>query len=223
MSSKEKKEEDSSDEELDLSALSDSDEEGEAEDGKKKKRGGVMFRMKKGVAGKVATSSLGRKTIKKAVPKDMRILLGALKVLVEKVYNSKKQAATMEKNIIRLLVKGLMQAEKKNLTLQDFLEADKPLRQAFDVISDLYDYYGEDRNLDNGFAKAEALLKQVHDKIYKMLKPYLQQSSLDRLTQTFNMIGTAEFLKKVWSHQDIKDELWELVYAMQKYTEFNWE
>ena len=120
MSSKEKKEEDSSDEELDLSALSDSDEEGEAEDGKKKKRGGVMFRMKKGVAGKVATSSLGRKTIKKAVPKDMRILLGALKVLVEKVYNSKKQAATMEKNIIRLLVKGLMQAEKKNLTLQVF-------------------------------------------------------------------------------------------------------
>eukprot|EP01104_Vermistella_antarctica_P001020 TRINITY_DN11090_c0_g1_i1.p1 TRINITY_DN11090_c0_g1~~TRINITY_DN11090_c0_g1_i1.p1 ORF type:complete len:259 (+),score=84.67 TRINITY_DN11090_c0_g1_i1:106-777(+) len=219
-----KEDPDSDDEDLSLADFVDEEEVG---DGKKAKKSGLLFRAKKNVTGKVATSALGASTIKKSIPREMRDLLIAFLKIVEKAYDSKSKSKELERDMIRIMVKAFLQADKKNITMKDWLAADQPLRHAFNLVSKLYDYYGDDvkkpPNFDAAFLKVEGFLTEVREKLSAMLKPYMREKNVQKLDSIFETVGTAKFLRLVWATEGIKEELWELVYAMIKYTEFEYD
>jgi hypothetical protein len=181
----------------------------------------LITRAKKNVGGKMATS-FG----KKALPKEARSLLKSFKIIVEKE-GGKKKAEEIDRNIMKLLVKMKIHVDNKSIDLDDFIKADKPIRQAFEIIYDCFDYYQETtddrakRILNEKFAKAEALLREAEVIVCDILRPHLQQKSLDRLHAVFNTLGSATFLKRVWEIPNLYDELFQLVNAMNKYTQFH--
>jgi len=192
-----------------------------AEEGEEKaKKGGLLLRAKKNVGGKLAMQS------KKVLPQEVKSLLKGLRKIVE-IESGKKKADEVEKNIMKLLVKMVIHVENKSINLDEFLKADRPLRAAFEIIYDCFDYYNDmesertKKTLRVQFEKMEKLLKEAEQILHDILKKHLQPKSLDRLHSVFDHIATANFFCKVWETPDLYEDLFQLVNAMNKYTQFH--
>jgi len=181
-------------------------------------KGGLGTRMKKNLAGKVMASSLG----KKIIPQQARGLLKGLNNIVTKVYGAKR-ATEIEKSIIKLIVKAKICIDDKKVTEDDFLQADAPLRKAFNVIVDLYDFYGDPVNdrMKASFTTAANHLKEVGNIISALMKPHVQPKNLQRLKDVFDVLGNVDFFIATWQNPDTGKEMEDLVDAMNKYTQFN--
>jgi len=186
------------------------------------KKGGLLTRAKKNVGGKVATSSLG----KKALPSEAKALLKALRKIIEKE-GGKKKADEIEKNILKLLVKMKVHVDDKSVDVEAFLQADRPLRSAFEIIYDCFDYYNDMENertkksLQDRFGKVEKLLREAESILIGILRSHLQQKSLDCIASIFAYLATANFFMKVWQTPGLYEDLFQLVNAMNKYTQFH--
>jgi len=160
---------------------------------------------------------------------EAKALLKALRKIIEVVEGDSKKAEEIERNILKLLVKAKIHADNKAITLKDFLKADQPLRQSFEILNDCFDYYEDDKNeriqklLLEKFFKVERLLREVEKITSNMLKPHLQPKSLNRLKVVFDYLASTAFLTKVWNTPNIYDDLFQLVNAMNRYTQFHYD
>jgi len=57
--------------------------------------------------------------------------------------NSNKKADDLEKNILKITLKSYLLLENSSIKAEDFLEADKSLREAFELLVRIYN--GKDR------------------------------------------------------------------------------
>jgi len=194
------------------------DDDDDEDDGDKKKASGLGARFKKATAQKVMTSSLG----KKIIPQEARLLLRSLRHIVTRVENAKK-AKEIEKSIIKLIVKAKCCIDEKKVAEEEFLKADVPLRKAFNIIVDLYDFFGEklDERTKAKFIMATECMMEVSGILQTVFKPHVQPKTLLRIKSVFDVIASKTFLLSVWEHPDINKDLEELVDAMNKYTQFN--
>jgi len=190
----------------------------EEEGGPAPSKGGMGTRMKKRIAGQVMSSSLG----KKIIPAQARGLLKALRRILSKVYGEKR-AREVEKGIIKLVVKAKICIDDKKVGEDDFLQADAPLRKAFNVIVDLYDYYGDPVNTKSklAFETASKHLQEVGVILTNLMKPHVQPKNLQRLRDVFEVLSAVDFYVKAWENPDTGKDLDDLVDAMNKYTQFN--
>jgi len=174
--------------------------------------------MKKNIAGHVMTSSIG----KKIIPPQARGLLKGLRNIIAKVINPKK-AEEVEKGIIKLVVKAKICIDDKKVTEEEFLQADAPLRKAFNIVVDLYDYFGEPLSEKSkmSFQVAAGHMKEVGTILTNLMKPHVQPKNLQRLIDIFDVLGSVDFFIKVWGSPEIGKEMEDLVDAMNKYTQFN--
>jgi len=174
--------------------------------------------MKKNIAGHVMSSSLG----KKIIPPQARGLLKGLRNIIAKVYNQKR-AEEVEKGIIKLVVKAKICIDDKKVSEDDFLQADAPLRKAFNVIVDLFDYFGEPitEKTKASFQGAANHLKEAGNILSNLMKPHVQPKNLARLHDIFDILGSVDFFTKAWGTPEITKDMEDLVDAMNKYTQFN--
>jgi len=164
------------------------------------------------------TSKLG----KQVIPQEARLLLQSFKNVVAKIEGPKK-AKEIESNIIKLIVKAKICIDDKKVSEQDFLKADVPLRKAFNLIVDLYDYFGEkvSDKVKQKFQQVSSLMGEVSVILNNVFKPHVQLKSLNKLKAVFEILSNTEFYTKVWGHPEITKDMEELIDAMNKYTQFN--
>jgi len=189
-----------------------------------KKKEGFAFGMQKKAGTLVASTSVGSAALKKALPEELTGLLDALAHIISKKAGDPK-ALEIRRNIQKILMKAYFQVEKKNLTMDDFMPAYKPLREAFDVlvkINDNYTLYKKDR-LDALFEQASALLLAVEKHMEKLLLPYLKPKNIMMMKQTLEYLSGPKFLKEVWGDEALRDgdDLFELCLAMTKFNSFH--
>jgi len=189
-----------------------------------KKKESFAFGMQKKAGTLVASTSVGSAALKKALPEELTGLLDALAHIIAKKAGDSK-ALEVRRNIQKILMKAYFQVEKKNLTMDDFMPAYKPLREAFDVlvkINDNYTLYKKDR-LEGLFEQASTLLLTVEKHTEKLLLPYLKPKNIMILKQTLEYLAAPKFLKDVWSDEVLRDgdDLFELCLAMTKFNSFH--
>jgi len=182
------------------------------------KKGGLGLRMKKNIAGRVMSSTMG----KKIIPQEVRALLKSLNHIVTRVEGAKK-AKEIENNIIKLIVKAKICIDEKKVQEEEFLKADVPLRRSFNLIVDLYDFFGEPINdrTRNKFEQATSLMVDVSVILRDLYKPHVQPKTLGRLKSIFDVLSNPEFYLSVWKHPDISSDLDDLVDAMNKYIQIH--
>eukprot|EP01103_Thecamoeba_quadrilineata_P018345 TRINITY_DN6938_c0_g1_i1.p1 TRINITY_DN6938_c0_g1~~TRINITY_DN6938_c0_g1_i1.p1 ORF type:complete len:188 (+),score=57.15 TRINITY_DN6938_c0_g1_i1:64-627(+) len=174
------------------------------------KKEGALFKMKKNIAGKAATSSLGKAVMKKVLDDNTNKLMKALKKLIEKKFD-KKKAEEIQNNIIKILLKAQFQIEKKTVTPEVFLPANRPLRQSFALLCKLNqpdDRSTEQRKED--FARIETNFREVGRIGETNLGPHLTQKNKDKLSYTVEFLGSATFLQSVWddaAYREPRDNL----------------
>jgi len=112
--------------------------------GKKKlKKEGFVKRARNNISFKTATTVLGKKVMKSIVNEETTTLLVSLKRIVKAEAGAAKKADDLERNILKITVKVYMLIEARVLNAEEFLPADKPVREAFELLVRIYN--GRDR------------------------------------------------------------------------------
>lgn len=187
---------------------------------------GYWTRMRRSLAYSAGTSTLGRQAIIKYLPWETQNLIQALYRLVELDTGSKEAAYKLESTLMKFLVKLAIDHEGKRISYKDLLLADAPLREAFELLIKLFYYCGETktRNLRPHFEQVERHFLEVVAIVRGILKRSVRWSpnELARLDKVVKVVGTADFLVRVWDHPEAEPPLLDLYDSMLKYTAFHY-
>jgi uncharacterized protein (DUF2267 family) len=139
--------------------------------------------------------------------------------VVERVTDS-KTAAEVEKQIIKMVMKGYFQYDKGNITMNEFKAIDGVLRKAFNQVDKLFGYYQvrAASQLTEGFTKTAALLQEAASAVIALLEPHVQPENITKMKSSLSIIANADFLFKVWDCAQLEQDLLSLISAMNKYT-----
>ncbi|KYR02516.1 hypothetical protein DLAC_11476 [Tieghemostelium lacteum] len=187
---------------------------------KREGRNDVLFRAKKNISGKIASSGVGKSGLKKLIPEEGRELINGFKKIVKRTTNDDK-ANEMEKNLIKILVKVFFQLDNKSVQVQDVVGIDKHLRDGFNLLDKAFRFYGVKRGseLSPILEKAANALKEAENETCKVFAPYLRPHNLQKIRNTYALLASQDFLVKVWDDPEIEDELFLLISALNKYTQ----
>jgi len=186
----------------------------------------IAFKMKKSLGTKVATSKLGKKAIRSQAPEEITNLVRALKHIVERDSRSPKKANEVEENIYKLGVKAYFLIDGGKITIEDLLDADRPLRQALELLAKCHDHAKFSRApnqvlLLEKFKEVEKKLHEGADILAKLLEPHLKPKSLKTLRELVDYIGNSERLGKIFQDGSLDEDLQELISATEHYTQFH--
>lgn len=190
----------------------------------KTKKQGVMNRVKKSAASKTATSALGKKVMKVIVNDETTTLLNALKHIVKTQTGDAKQGDDLEKNIMKIAVKAFLLIENKQITADEFLVADKPLREAFELMVKVFNGRTRvrDEKIREALAKVEELLKKAEEILTNLLAPHLTARNMLRISSVFGTLANMDFLYSVFKNPTSEEDLDKLIDAMEYYTQFHY-
>jgi hypothetical protein len=190
----------------------------------KKKKEGAMSRAKKNIASKTATSALGKKVMKTIVNEETTTLINSLKKIIRKESGNPKRADEIEKNIIKIAVKAYLLVDNGTLTADDFLVADKPLREAFELMIKIFNGRNrvkKDRILE-AIDKVVDLLKKAEEIVTNLLAPQLTSKNMIRISASFASIANRNFMEHVYADAELEPDLEKLIDAMEYYTQFHY-
>jgi len=162
--------------------------------------------------------------MKTIVNEETTSLLNAMKVIVKAQTANVKAAEDLEKNIIAIAVKAFLLIEEKKLIADDFLLADKPLREAFELMIKVFNGRGRAQNekITVALLKVEEHIKKSEEIITNLLAPHLSSKNMLKISETFSLLSNETFLNEVFRNQSIENEMEKLIDAMEYYTQFHY-
>jgi hypothetical protein len=183
-----------------------------------------LYKIKKSVAGRAATSKMGEVLLMKMFGEDIHHLFHTIKKVMAK-HCSKPVANRVHKILIRLTVKIAFLFEKRVLSVATLSEVDRPLREAMELLSKFYNArvrrYPKSFPVAETFARIEQLSRQAEEELVRKIQPYLSPKNLNNIHFVFETIANGPFLQRVFSDLDIADELDELDDVITAYTQFH--
>jgi len=167
--------------------------------------------------------------MKSLVNDETTILLAALKRIVKVEAGATKKAEDLERNILKITVKVYMLIEARELNAEDFLSADKPVREAFELLVRIYN--GRDRvkqdKIVEALKKVEVLLKKAEEILTPLLSQHLSSKIMLRVSFVFaclvELVKSLEhilFLKE--KNESLEADLEKLVSSMEFYTQIQY-
>lgn len=189
----------------------------------KRSKGGLIFRAKKSVVTRTATSGAGKGMMRRLADEDTRQLLTAMKKVVTKHANEKR-ATEIENSIIKTAVKCYLLVDNKSISGSEFLQVDAPLREAFELTAKIFDrvHRATDEALMAACQKVEVLYANAEKVLENLMLPHVKQGSILRLKDVFSFMANAKFLFAIFRDESLEDEVHDLVKAMEYYTQFHY-
>jgi len=192
---------------------------------KKRRMQNALQKAKKNFGNKLANTSIGKGILKNSIPDEVSALISSLKRIVEKEIDAKK-ASEVEKNLIKIGVNIYFLLEGGQLSFDDMLNADKPLRVALETLSKCHDHARYSRKVNEALLKEK--LEQVQAKLNEsatvlttLLSPHVKAKNVQLVKSTADSIGTAAFLFKILMDESLVDEVQDLITAGEHYTQFH--
>jgi len=178
----------------------------------------------KNVVSKTATSPIGKKVMKAIINDETKSLIDALKRIVKRESGDDKKAADLENNIIKIAIKSFMLIDKGKLDAEEFLKADAPLREAFELLGRCYTarHRVQREVFEDALRRVEGHLKDAEEIITNILAPYLRPKNMFRISAAFGILADAQFLNHVYTDPEMETDLEKLIDAMEYYTQFHY-
>lgn len=190
----------------------------------KKKKKGVVSGAVKNVVSKTATSPIGKKMMKAIINDETKSLILALKRIVKKESGDEKKATDLENNIIKIAIKSFMLIDKGKMEAEEFLKADGPLRQAFELLGRCYTarHRVQQEVFEDALRRVEGYLKDAEEIITNILAPHLRPKNMFRISAAFGVLADAQFLYRAYTDPELEPDLEKLIDAMEYYTQFHY-
>jgi len=191
-------------------------------DKKQKTKGSFSSRLGKATADKISTNTVVKSAVKGVVNEETKLLIVSLKKIIARVEN-KKVAEEIEDNLVKIITKSFFLEKDKKITMDQFLVADAPLREAFETLVEMRDYRHRMRpeTVKQRLNLVHERLGSVEKIITAMLVDHLKPASIQRVARTFGLLGSSDFLDKAWGTPELEEERDLLTDAMNRYTQFN--
>jgi len=117
-----------------------------------------------------------------------------------------------------------MWIEARVVNAEDFLPADKHVREAFELLVRIYN--GRERvkpeKIAEALKKVESLLKQAEEILVQLLSPHLSSKYVLRVSTIFSSLGEVKFLETVLNEPTLATDLEKLVSCMETYTQIQY-
>jgi len=179
---------------------------------------GFINKAKQNIAGKAASSSLGKSVMKSVIPEDINKLLKSVRNVIVVVNGdttaAREMADKLEKNTIKTVVKCYFLYQNKLINLSDFQKVEPPLKQALKLMLTVYDNIEKIRDesmkkmvLDEKFTIVSVLLQSVRDNLGSLLQSHVKPKSIERIHETIDKIAYTEFFLKAWSDPLLKEDV----------------
>jgi hypothetical protein len=190
----------------------------------KKKKKSVVSGAVKNVVSKTATSPIGKKMMKAIINDETKSLILALKRIVKKESGDEKKATDLENNIIKIAIKSFMLIDKGKMEAEEFLKADGPLRQAFELLGRCYTarHRVQQEVFEDALRRVEGHLKDAEEIITNILAPHLRPKNMFRISAAFGVLADAQFLYNAYTDPELEGDLEKLIDAMEYYTQFHY-
>merc|ERR1712137_1257752 len=152
--------------------------------------------------------------VKVAVNEETKLLIVSLK---------KSVAKEIEDNLMKIITKSFILEKAKKITLDEFLEADAPLREAFENLVEMRDYRHRMRpeTVKQRLNVVHERLGNVEKIITAMLVDHMKPANVQRIARTFGLLASQDFLDKAWGTPELEEERDLLTDAMNRYTQFH--
>jgi hypothetical protein len=187
---------------------------------------GLMFKVKKNIAGKAASSSMGKSVMKKVLTDELKQLISCIKNIIAVESGSKELADKLEHNTIKLAVKGYFLWENGTVTIEEFQKIEPPLKQSLKILLAVFDHLEKIKDpkmremvLDEKFTVVAVLLDNVREILTKVLQPHLTTKSMNRVYETFTKIANRDFLLRAWSDPTLKDDVAHVIRFVRAYVQ----
>eukprot|EP01116_Phalansterium_solitarium_P024164 TRINITY_DN8773_c0_g1_i1.p1 TRINITY_DN8773_c0_g1~~TRINITY_DN8773_c0_g1_i1.p1 ORF type:complete len:334 (+),score=101.55 TRINITY_DN8773_c0_g1_i1:98-1099(+) len=186
----------------------------------------IAFQAKKNVAGKVATSALGKAAFRSKIPEEVSELVAAVKHVVERESNSPKKADEFEESLIKIGVKVFLLLDSGRIQAAKLLVADEPLRAGFELLEKCFNYsrFHKQPDLDHLYIKLQEVQKLLGHATHlsvKVLEPHMKPKSSQLLSDTLGYFANADFLFKVFKDSALEEDLENLITAATFYLQFH--
>jgi len=186
----------------------------------------LAFKLKKNVGGAAASSALGKMAIKSQTPEEVKQLITSLKRIIERESKSPKKANEIEENIFKVGIKAYFLIDGKKCSLDDFLIAEKPLRQALEILIRCHNHVKYSRNvnvadLKGKFGEVQKYLSDVTEVLTKIFSPYMKPKNVARIKETTDYLGNIDRLTTIFTDTSLDEDLQELIDAAEHYTQFH--
>jgi len=182
-------------------------------DGPSSPKPGMLFKAKKNLAGKAATSSMGKAVINKILDEQLKRLIASLETIIA-AQTSREKADRLRRHTIKIIVKAYFLYENKMVPFEDYQKLEPPLKQALKILMAVYDHLAKIKDpemkkqvLDEKFTVVAVLLDNIKEMMCSLLSPHLTTKSMDRITEIFQTIATREFLLTAWEDQHLKPDV----------------
>jgi len=187
----------------------------------------LAFKTKKNLAGAVASTPLGKKAIRAKAPEELRNLVNAIKVLVDKDPKATKKGADVEDVVFKIGIKCYFLMDNSKIAMKDVLIADIPFRKALELLLKCHDHAKFTRN------PSDALLKQKFEDINKdfvqaaelltkLLTPHMKTQNVVLVSETAGYLSDPERMLRIFKDDTLSNELQTLMYAAEHYTQFHY-
>jgi len=150
-----------------------------------KKKGGLVLRAKKKLAGKLANTDIGRNIVNQVLDDDTVTILDLLQKFCEKECGE-KVATRLQKNIIKTIVKIGILTNEKQLSDKHLLSIRVPI---VNVLFQIMDYYEISFSFDPN--ELHINLMKIAALFENMLAPHLTKKSIDRVKDVVAYYGNA--------------------------------
>jgi len=190
----------------------------------RKRKQTVGESMKKGIASSVADSGAGKVIMKKIINDETTALLNALKAIVTSESGNKKKADQLEEDIMKIAVKAVMLVDSKTVRGREFLAVDKPLRDALNLLSKIFNNKNKTtrEKVVEALLKVETLMQEAQKILENILANHMGGKNMLRLAAIFQVVGDAKFMEVIMYKESVEPELEKLIDAIDFYTQFHW-
>jgi hypothetical protein len=187
-------------------------------------KSGFIFKVKKNIAGKAASSSVGKSVMKKVINEELKQLITCVKNIIAVESGSRELADRLEHNTIKLAVKGYFLYENGTVTIEEFQKIEPPLKQSLKILLAVFDNLEKIKDpkmrefvLDEKFTVVAVLLDSVREILTKILQPHLTAKSMNRVYETFEKIANRDFLLRAWSEPSLKGDVSHVINFVRDY------
>ena len=144
---------------------------------------------------------------------ETRELIVTVKKIIAVETGDPEKAEALEENATKIMIKAHNLYKANIVTEEDFKEADEPLRKALRLIVKVYDGIHklpqelQKKTLEEKFYVIAYLFEKLQTALKTILSPHLQEASIKRIDDTFDIMANHEFFHNVWNNDSLSKEV----------------
>jgi len=196
--------------------------------GAMRRKSSLILRAKKKVAGKAATSGVGKRLIKSVMhDDDVDKLFASGKALIARD-TDQKRATQIEDTVIKLAVKGIMLVRNGSLPIDKARPLEPVMRQLGKDLKETWNdrirFKKDDKKLreasDANYAKLAAGVQQMDTLLRDLFDTYVTERTLSRIGDVTDYLGKADTFKRLYETESQQDDLKVVLERVAFYLQF---